>query len=416
MKYQIFEINNNCSVIYKQIPGSLAHFAVFSECGSRHEQNYPQGASHFIEHMIFKGTSNRKTYHILSGLENIGCDVNAYTSKEEMVLHASFLEEFAPKIMDLFSEMIFESVFPDNEIEKERNVIIDEVAVVKDNPSEYICDKFESLLFENHPLSRDILGEVKDLKKLKKKNILEFYNNVFLPSRKVIVYFGNKPLEKVRNQINKHFFSRLEKYSEIQTNNIYFSHEQEIFNKIEKRSSHQTHMIMGSLAYSIKEKQKNACSLLINILGGQAFNSRLNLSVREKYGLSYSVDAYYNAYVDNGYYSVCFSSDNGNTQKILDVVHKELKKLRETKIGSLQLHNAKRQIIGQTAVYLDSQANDLISAGKTFMHTSQIPDFNQLREMIENISSEELQDVANEIMKAEKLSYLCFNSKSNGKH
>lgn len=416
MNYQIHEFSNKFTLVYKPINSTLAHFAVFNECGSRHEQSFPFGISHFVEHMLFKGTNKKKTYHILSGLENIGCDVNAFTSKEELVLHASFLEEYSPKIFSLFSEMIYESTFPEAEVEKERNVILDEIRVVKDNPTEFIVDKFENLIFENHPLSRDILGSTFSLKKINKKQLHNFYKEVFLPSRKVIVYFGNKPFNKIKFLIEKFFIQKEYEYGRIAVNNAFLDHNCSKFFKIEKKSNHQTHVVLGAKAYSILDNQRVAFGLLINLLGGQAFNSRLNLSVREKYGLSYLIDAYYNIFKDNGYFSINFSCDSCNTQKILEVINKELKLLRENKIGTLQLHNAKKQIIGQTAVYLDSQSHDLISSGKSYLHASKIPSFAEIREKIENITSLELNDISNEMFQTDNLSYLIFNSKTNGKH
>ncbi len=408
MEHQITEVGQGCQLIYKQIDSPVAHIAIFSECGTRHEKNYPEGIAHFLEHMIFKGTNKRKIFHLLAGLENSGCDVNAYTSKEELVLHASFLEETGSRIITLLGEIMFESVFPESEIDKERNVILDEIASLMDNPSELILEKFEKYFFAGHPLTREILGNRISLKKIDRKMLLDFYNSVFLKSRKVIVYYGRKSNAKVIRLIHHVFGKYLEKYGTNEMAPVYVPAVSEFFERSEKMNTHQTHVMIGAPAYDVQNTKKNALGLLINILGGQAFNSRLNLLVREKLGLSYSIDAFYNIFVDNGYYSVYFSTENGNAVKIINLVKREIKKLREKKIGTLQLHIAKKQLIGQTAIYLDSVGSDMLSAGKMYFYTGKIPSYEEIRTTIELLTAEELLDVANEVMDPDLVSLLMY--------
>jgi predicted Zn-dependent peptidase len=408
MLYSITEISPGCQLIYKQINSPVAHFAVFTECGTRHEKHFPEGIAHFLEHMIFKGTTKRKTYHILSGLENTGCDVNAFTSKEELVLHASFLEEYGSRITGLLAEIMFESSFPEAEIEKERNVIMDEIAMLKDSPADMLLEDYEKLLFGKHPLSREILGNKKSLKQVDRNTMLDFYNNVFLKSRKVILYYGKKSQEKVARMIKASFGSYLSCISGDPLTTELLEADPSVFNTVNKVSTHQTHVAMGAPAYDVRNPKKNALGLLINILGGQAFNSRLNLVVREKYGLSYSIDAFYNVFADSGYWSVYFSAENGSPEKTLSIIHKELKKLREQKIGTLQLHIAKKQLIGQTAIFLDSAASDLISAGKVFLYSGKVPAFEEIRTQIEQVDASQMLEIANEVMTPEKISTLTY--------
>ncbi len=411
MSYIVTSAGNNCTLIYKQINSPVAHIAIFNECGTRHEKNFPEGIAHFLEHMIFKGTTKRKTYHILAGLENNGCDVNAFTSKEEMVLHASFLEESGTKIINLLGEIMFESAFPEQEIEKERNVILDEIASLKDSPADLLFEHYEKLFFGRHPLHREILGNKNSLKKINRDIVLDFYNNVFLKSRKVIVYYGRKSHNKVTKIIDNAIGKYLEPLAEKQIVPAYSPAKTFEFDRAEKINTHQTHVLMGAPAYDVRNEKKNALGLLINILGGQAFNSRLNLLVREKLGLSYSIDAFYNIYADNGYYSVYFSTENGNAERIIHHIKKELKRLREQKVGSLQLHIAKKQLIGQTAIFLDSPGSDMLSAGKVFLYTGKIPGFEEIRKSMEEITAEHLLEVANEIFIPDNISTLLYEPK-----
>jgi predicted Zn-dependent peptidase len=411
MEYQIAEITPGCQLIYKQISSPVSHIAVFNECGTRHESDFPEGIAHFLEHMIFKGTTKRKTYHILSGLENNGCDINAFTSKEEMVIHASFLEETGNRIIGLIAEILFESVFPENEIEKERNVIIDEIASIKDSPADLLFEHFEKLYFGNHALGSEILGNKKSLKKIHRNELLSFYNDVFLKSRKVIVYYGNKSFAKVHKLICATFGQYV---SKIHLNRLApeaVVAKTEVFHVQQRLNTHQTHALVGAPAYDVRDDKKNALGMLINILGGQAFNSRLNLLVREKLGLSYSIDAFYNLFADNGFFSIYFSTENGNAAKVIHHINREMKKMREQKIGSLQLHIAKKQLIGQTAISLDSAGSDMLSAGKVFLYTGKIPGFEDLRKTIESITAEQLIEVANEVFVPEKISTLIYEPK-----
>lgn len=415
MTYQITEPGPGCQLIYRQIDSPVAHIALFSECGTRHEGNFPEGISHFLEHMIFKGTRRRKTFHLLAGLENTGCDVNAYTSKEELVLHASFLEESGPRIIGLLAEIVFESAFPEQEIEKERNVILDEIASIKDSPSELILEQFEKYFYSKHPLHREILGNKSSLQKIDRKVLLDFYNSVFLKSRKVIVYYGKKSQSKVLKLIQSTFGNYLNVFGSDTVKSQYSPAVARVFEKTETKSTHQTHVLMGAPAYDVQNSKKNALGLLINILGGQASNSRLNLLIREKLGLSYSIDAFYNIFADNGYYSVYFSTENGNASKIISHVKKEIKKLREQKIGTLQLHIAKKQLIGQTAIYLDSVGNDMLSAGKIYFYTGKVPMFEEIRSVIDAVTAKELLDVANEVMVTEMQSTLIYEPRYKNK-
>jgi predicted Zn-dependent peptidase len=411
MSYKITELHPGCNLIYKQIQSPVAHVAIFSESGSRHEKHFPEGIAHFLEHMVFKGTHKRKTFHILAGLENSGCDVNAFTSKEELVLHASFLEEHGARIIGLLAEMLFESSLQVSEIEKERNVILDEIASLQDSPADLLNEQFERIFFNRHPLHREILGTKTSLKKINRDVLLDYYLNIFLRSRKVIVYYGNKSHIKIL----KLFQTIFEKYSAGDNGKIvnyrYRKAETVVFDRTVSMNIHQTHVMIGGPAYDLAHPQKNALGLLINMLGGQAFNSRLNMIVREKMGLTYTIEAYYNIFADNGYFSVYFSTENGNADKILNIIRKELKKLCEQKTGTLQLHIAKKQMTGQTAIMLDSVGNDMLSAGKVFLYTGRIPQFEEIRNKIEMITAEDLLHVANEILCPEKLSVLKYEPK-----
>lgn len=405
MEYQYFELDNGIRVIHKTVPGKVAHCGVVINAGSRDELSNEAGMAHFIEHMLFKGTIRRKAYHILSRLENVGGDLNAYTGKEETFVFASFLDQHYARVLELFSDILFNSTFPQKEIKKEKDVVLDEINSLKDTPNELIFDEFEELLFKGHPLGGCILGSAKTVKSFSREDILGFLSKNYLSGKMVIASVGSIKPEKLFATIEKHFGNVSDKNG--QSNRVPFSDYQR-HTIIESKSNYQVHHMMGAMAYGIKNDKKTTLALLTNILGGPGMNSRLNLGIREKYGYCYNIEAHYQPYSDSGSFNIYFGTDNGYLEKSLRLIYKELKLLKNSKLGSLQLHRAKQQIIGQMAISLESNLSEMISIGKSHLFFDRVDSFADLTKKVEAITSSDLLEVANEIFGYNNFTSLTF--------
>ena len=405
MEYQYFTLDNGIRVIHKTVHSKVAHCGVVINAGSRDELSDESGMAHFIEHMLFKGTTRRKAYHILSRLENVGGELNAYTGKEETFVFASFLEQHYDRVLELYSDILFHSTFPAKEIEKEKDVVLDEINSLKDTPVELIFDEFEELLFKGHSLGGCILGSTKTVKSFSKEDILNFSSKNYLTGKMVIASVGSIKPEKLITTIEKYFGGMTKKYG--QSNRIPFKNYQKR-TMIESKSNYQVHHMMGAKAYGIKNYKKTTLALLTNILGGPGMNSRLNLGIREKYGYCYNIEAQYQPYSDSGSFNIYLGTDNGYLEKALRLIYKELKLLKESKLGTLQLQRAKQQIIGQMAISLESNMSEMISIGKSHLFYDRVDSFADLTKKVEAITSSDLLEVANEIFDYNNFTSLTF--------
>jgi predicted Zn-dependent peptidase len=405
MEYQYSVLPNGLRVIHKQVAAEVAHLGVIIDAGTRDELPDQNGLAHLIEHMIFKGTRKRKAFHILSRLENVGGELNAYTSKEETCVYASFLHAHYPRAMELFADIISQSTYPEKELEKEKDVVIDEINSYKDNPSELIFDEFEELIFRDHPIGRNILGSPESVEHLQRSDILEFLHRNYQPQNIVISSVGNITLDRLLILINETFgsLSRNENREPRQPINNYKPE-----NRIESLSNFQAHCIIGAPAYNVFDKNKTALALLINILGGPGMNSRLNLNIREKYGYCYNIEAHYHPYTDGGYFSIYMGTDMEYLEKTVKLALKELNLMRNTRLGTLQLHRAKQQIAGQLAIALESNAGEMISMGKSHLYFDKVESYRQVMEKIDALTDACLLEVANEIFDTAQLSRLTF--------
>lgn len=405
MEYQFYELPNGIRLVHKLITSKVAHCGVIINTGTRDEKPEEHGMAHFIEHVIFKGTKRRKAYHIISRLDDVGGDLNAYTTKEETCIYAAFMHNYYDRALELFNDLLFNSTFPEKELEKEKEIIVDEINSYKDSPAELIYDDFEEIVFPNHPIGRNILGSKKNLKKFNKDNVQNFIRNNYHTNQMVVCSVGNIKFEKIVDLFKNHF--GLIKPN-IRTNGRqkftgYVPVEQRF-----KKSTYQTHCIIGNIAYKIKNKNRITLFLLNNILGGPGLNSRLNLSLREKYGYAYNIESFYTPYTDTGLIGIYFGTDKDNLQKSLRIVKKELDKLKTQKLGKLQLHKAKRQLIGQLAIAAESYSNLMLNIGKSHMIFGQVDTLDETNRKIELISSEKIMEVANEIFDQKQLSILTY--------
>lgn len=409
MPHDIIRLQNGLRLIHKESNSPISHFGLLVNAGTRDEADDQVGLAHFVEHTIFKGTKKRTAYRVISRMEDVGGDLNASTSKEETCFHSSFLSADYPRAVELLADIFFGATFPDKEVEKEKSVVFEEINYYKDTPSEQIFDDFEELVFQNHPLGKNILGKKSDVKKIKRASILDFIarnytlDNVVLASvgqistKKLVKlcerYFGSTPIPQLERKRTP-FVSYCPTYKEV------------------KKSIAQTNVVMGNVAYSVKEDKRVPFLLLNNILGGQGMNTRLNMSVREKKGLAYTVESYYTSFSDAGLFSIYFGCDAHNRDRCFDLIYREMQLMREKKMGTMQLYYAKKQLIGQLALSNEAKLNEMLALGHTALFYDEVDTFEESLDEIRNITAEQLLEVANEIFVPEQFSTLVFNPRS----
>ena len=399
------QLDNGIRIVHKKTDRAVAHCGLIIKGGSRDENENEQGLAHFIEHVIFKGTSKRKAFHILSRMEDVGGEINAFTTKEETCLHSSFIPKYYERSLELLSDIIFNSNFPKKELEKEKTVVLDEINYYKDNPSELIFDEFEEQVFSDHSLGKNILGSPKHINSFNKKMINDFINRNYLTHEMVISSVGDINMEKLISFVEKHF-AYIPK-SQTNRSQLAFYNYQKKEITINKKGF-QSHCIIGNEAYGIKHPKKTTLTLLNNILGGPGMNSRLNLAIREKYGFTYSIESNYTPYSDTGIFSVYLASDTDKINRSIKLTKRELIKLCEKPLGTLQLKKAKQQLIGQIAIGQENDVNLMLSLGKSVLLYNKVDTFEIVKKKVEAVSSLQILEVANEIFNEGKLSHLIY--------
>ena len=405
MDLLLHTLDNGIRLVHHRVTGLVAHCGLVINTGSRDETLPEHGIAHFIEHMLFKGTKKRKAYHILSRLEDVGGELNAYTTKEETAVHASFLKEDYERAIELISDITFSSVFPEKEIEKEKDVVIEEINSYLDNPSELIFDDFEELIFSNQPIGRNILGTPESVKSFSKKKINDFISNNYSTQQMVFCSVGNISDEKILKLFKTHFADIVTERN-LERNDKSWLYKPVSVTK--KMDTYQNHCILGNLAYNLKDKRRMGMFLLNNILGGQGLNSRLNLSLREKNGLAYNVESSYNPYCDTGIFSIYFGTDSQYLNKSISIAMNELKKLRTTKLGTIQLSKAKNQIKGYMARGYENHESLMLSLGKSLLIFNKIDSIEDLCNKIDAVTASELIETANDIFEPSKMSMLIY--------
>jgi len=405
MIYKTHTLANGIRLIHHQTSSQVAYCGIIIHAGSRNEAKREHGLAHFIEHVIFKGTQKRKAYHILSRLEDVGGELNAYTTKEETCVYASYLKDDFEKAVDLISDILFYSTFPIRELAKEKEVIIDEINSYKDNPAELIFDEFEELIFSNQPIGRNILGTPTIIKDFTKKDILSFMEENYHTDQMVFCSVGNIPFPKVKRLFEK-YFSQIEANLRSEQPTKFTDYHPE--KKIQRKKTYQSHCIIGNIAYDLKDKRRIGLYLLNNILGGQGLNSRLNMALREKNGYAYNVESSYSPYVDTGVLSIYFGTDKKNLEKSIKLAYKEFDKLKNQKLGSLQLHKAKKQMIGQIARGAESHENLMLNMGKSYLTYQKVDSMEEIAQKVNAVSANQILEIANDLFGFDKLSTLIY--------
>ncbi len=396
IKFETFTLPNGIRCVHgRDYSSSIVHCGLTIGVGSRDEAEDEYGIAHFIEHCIFKGTNKRRAYQINNRLDNLGGELNAYTTKEETVIHATTLKADFHKAIELIADVVFNSTFPSKEIEREREVIFDEINSYKDSPADLIFDDFEDLLFANHPLGHQILGSKKSLKKLDSESIKRFIERTYSTDKMVFAMVGNVTFNRFKELCYK-YLSNIESTKSLNNSTQIANYNQ--FNITKNKNSHQIHCIIGNRGYKFDDPKRIVLSFLINHLGGPQANSLLNTLIREKNGLSYNIEASYTPFKDSGEVTIYFSTDKELQLKCLDLIYKEMQKIRNGGISQRTLSIAKKQYIGQLAIAMENKENYMLAAGKSMLLFNDIDPMDKIAHRINSITIDEITQVAQEIL------------------
>ena len=405
MEYNVHTLPNGIRLLHVPSASAISHACIIINTGSRDESQDKSGIAHFIEHLIFKRTRKRSTNQILNRLESVGADLNAYTTKEYTCIHASFLNPYLERTLELFHDIVFHSTFPEDEMEKEKSVILDEIASYLDQPEEAIYDDFEDLLFEGHPLGRNILGSVDSVSRITQKDVQNFITQNYHTDKIVIAVLGNYTLAKLSKIGDKY-------YSDIQTNlHVHTRKAPEKAHPITKiltKPIQQAHAVFGTQAYSLHHPFKTGLLLLNNHFGGTGMSSVLNLQIREKYGIAYTIETSFSPLTDTGIFTLYFGTDKEKVERARQLVFREFKRLRENPLTEGQLQRAKNKFIGQIALGEENRIGLIISMAKNLIDYDKIDSLEEVFHKIQSVSKTEIADIAEEILDERNLSSLTF--------
>ncbi len=393
-EFYTYTLPNGIRCVHRQVRSAVARCAIAINAGSRDELEHEYGLAHFTEHGFFKGTERRKAYQVNCRLENLGGELNAYTTKEDTTVHATVLRGDFRKAVELLSDVVFHSTFPDKELDKEREVIVDEINTYKDSPMDMIYDTFEDMLFAGSQLGHNILGSKRDLAHHDSAAMHSFTERTHTTDQMVFASIGNisnRRIEEIATRYLGGYAPTRRGYSRIAPQ------VQPSFDKSINRHTHQAHCIVGNRAYGILDKKRLPFALLINILGGPCANSMLNVSVRERYGLSYNIEASYTPYCDSGIAVIYFSSDHDNTDRCREIIDGEIRKLQDTALTSRRLAQAKRQFIAQMAISTEGNEGYMLGIGKSLLVHSEVDTLEESYRKIGAVTASQIMEVANEI-------------------
>lgn len=405
MEYNVHTLPNGIRLLHVPAASAISHACIIINSGSRDEKENQSGLAHFIEHLIFKRTEKRNTNQILNRLESVGADLNAYTTKEYTCIHASFLNPYLDRTLELFNDIVFHSTFPEEEMEKEKSVILDEIASYQDQPEEAIYDDFEDLVFSGHPLGRNILGTTDSVGNITRKDVLRFIADNYHTDKIVIAVLGNYSFQKVIKTGSKY-------YEDI-PENLYYQErtaprQPAVVNRVLNKPIQQAHAVLGMQAYSLHHPYKTGLLLLNNLLGGTGMSSILNLQIREKYGIAYTIESGYSPLSDTGIFTLYFGTDKDKVEKAWSLIFKEFKKIRDKPLNEVQLQKAKNKFIGQIALGEENRIGLIISMAKSLIDYDKIDDLQVIFDKIQAVSTGDVANIANEILNENNLSLLTF--------
>ena len=421
MKYNTYTLDNGLRIIHLPSDSKVVYCGYQINAGTRNEEPGEEGLAHFCEHVTFKGTERRKAWHILNCLESVGGDLNAYTNKEGTVYYSAILKEHIARAVDLLTDIVFHSVYPQAEIDKEVEVICDEIESYNDSPAELIYDDFENIIFKGSPLGHNILGTAEQVRSFKTEDALRFTRKLYRPDNAIFFAYGDIDFKKLVRLLKKSFLSeerrvKSEKFNspEAQTQ---FNIQHLTFNTqhsfegqtiVMQKNTHQAHVMIGTRAYDVNDSRRMPLYLLNNMLGGPGMNAKLNLALREHNGLVYTVESTMVAYGDTGVWSIYFGCDEHDVKRCLRLVRKELDKFMQKPLSEAQLKAAKKQIKGQVGVACDNRENFALDFGKSFLHYGWEKNVDRLYEQVDEITAEQIQAVAQELFDKDRLTTLIF--------
>lgn len=451
MKYNTYTLDNGLRIIHLPSDSKVVYCGYQINAGTRNEEPGEEGLAHFCEHVTFKGTERRKAWHILNCLESVGGDLNAYTNKEGTVYYSAILKEHIARAVDLLTDIVFHSVYPQAEIDKEVEVICDEIESYNDSPAELIYDEFENIIFKDSPLGHNILGTAEQVRSFKTEDALRFTRKLYRPDNAIFFAYGDidfkklvklirkaladddsgKVAENAANSVGKLAEEKLPQISQITQiswNENSIAEEKSVSSVksvgpknypsvgdgiagqtiVMQKNTHQAHVMIGTRAYDVNDSRRMPLYLLNNILGGPGMNAKLNLALREHNGLVYTVESTMVAYGDTGIWSIYFGCDEHVVKRCLRLVRKELDKFMQKPLSEAQLKAAKKQIKGQVGVACDNRENFALDFGKSFLHYGWEKNVDRLYEQVDEITAEQIQAVAQELFDKDRLTTLIF--------
>ena len=447
MKYNTYTLDNGLRIIHLPSDSKVVYCGYQINAGTRNEEPGEEGLAHFCEHVTFKGTERRKAWHILNCLESVGGDLNAYTNKEGTVYYSAILKEHIARAVDLLSDIVFHSVYPQAEIDKEVEVICDEIESYNDSPAELIYDEFENILFKGSPLGHNILGTAEQVRSFKTEDALRFTRKLYRPDNAIFFAYGDIDFKKLVKLIRKALGecpkgrelacsadcksaetpteeriaeetptgeTPTEEMEAGDANHKVQSSKFKVQSKVAgktivmQKNTHQAHVMIGTRAYDVNDDRRMPLYLLNNMLGGPGMNAKLNLALREHNGLVYTVESTMVAYGDTGTWSIYFGCDEHDVKRCLRLVRKELDKFMQKPLSDAQLKAAKKQIKGQIGVACDNRENFALDFGKSFLHYGWEKNVDRLYEQVDEITAAQIQAVAQELFDKDRLTTLIF--------
>ena len=392
-EFETYTLSNGIRGIHRQVRSGIAHCALVVNAGSRDELRGEYGIAHFTEHALFKGTERRKAYQVNCRLENLGGELNAYTTKEDTTLHATVLRRDFARAVELIADVIFRSTFPDRELDKEREVIADEINSYKDSPSERIYDDFEDMIFSGSELGHNILGSKSTIARFTSEHLHSFVRRTYTTDQMVFSSIGNFSAATAQSVAERYIggISPTTRDFKRVAPSPYVAFDQRI-----SRHTHQAHGIIGTRGYSIADDRRLPLALLVNVLGGPSANSLLNILLREKHGLSYNVEATYTPYSDCGIVGIYFSSDHDNAAQCVELIESEIAALCREHITPRRLAIAKRQFVAQMAISMEANEGYMLGAGKSFLLYKDIDTLEDAYKKVMAITAAQICDVARE--------------------
>lgn len=396
-------LDNGLRVVYAPSPTNTVYLGLALDAGTRDETDEESGMAHFAEHLSFKGTDRRTSRQIITYMESVGGDLNAFTGKEETVYYCTCQKEHFHRAMDILFDVVFHSRYPQEEMDKEVEVVIDEIESYNDSPSELIYDDFEAMLFQGHPLGRNILGDADRLRTYKTEDVLNYTHRLYVPPNAVLFVYGNVSEKEILCRIPDNISSEARQCI-VRDETILLPYAPQ--NKVIEKDTHQAHIMMGARAFGGNHPKHLALFLANNILGGPGLSSRLNLALREKRGLVYTVESTLTTYTDTGVWAIYFGCDHHDAEKCKRIVKKELQRLCDAPLSDKALAAAKRQIIGQVALSYDNFESVAIGMGKRMLHYGRTQTKEKMIERIQALTAEQVWDAAKEVFNPENLTIL----------